>query len=376
MKKRVITTALAGLFVAPTIALADVTINGYVSEALQFGDSTAAGVKTDTDDVATGGGERFWFGASEDLGNGMTASASFTYTTSVSHSGTELVTRSGNVAIAGDFGTIQLGSGEIMYEIGQITDGYGADFSGSLDGTSVAGGLWNFTRIDDNFLRMDMAPMGPLKISMAYGLAGGQAAIAGKNYDSGMLQLNGVYDMGNGMLVDVAYASYTEIDPTTGFAFTNANAGGGANASPTGVADATGLRMTLKYTTEGGIFLAGTINDLEVQQDTAMDNVNNNYDALAVERKTYNFDIIYPVATGRVGLNYNSQSNAKADGSTISDSGRSAYTLYYQHDMGAATYLYAMYNKSDQDGNYSAAAAASTNSTEGTAIRFGIKFSF
>ena len=183
-----------------------------------------------------------------------------------------------------------------------------------------------------------------------------------------MLQLNGVYDLGNGLVLDVAYASYTEIDATNGFSFTP--------GSNTGVADATGLRLTAKYVTEGGMRVSGTINDMEVEQETALDMTNNNYDAKAIERKTYNIDIIYPIATGRVGLNYNSQSNAKADGSTISDSGRSAYTLYYQHDMGAATYLYAMYNKSDADGNYNAGVAASTNSTEGTAIRFGIKFSF
>ena len=132
MKKRVITTALAGLFVAPAIALADVSINGYVSEAMQFGDSTTPVTKTDSDDVRTGGGETITFGASEDLGNGMTAGASMTYTNSLSNGGTALTMRAGSAYLSGDFGRLSLGSGEIMYEIGQITDGYGADYDGSL----------------------------------------------------------------------------------------------------------------------------------------------------------------------------------------------------------------------------------------------------
>ena len=86
----------------------------------------------------------------------------------------------------------------MIYEIGQIIDGHGADWNGSsLQHTSIAGGGFNFTRVDSDVLIYSMNQVGLVKPTIVYGY-GNSAERAGVDtlggatggtYDDSLLQL-------------------------------------------------------------------------------------------------------------------------------------------------------------------------------------------
>jgi len=107
MKKTIIATAVSAALMAPVAAQADVTVYGRVHQGIklvnpEMGDST-------TDFVNVG--SRFGIKASSDVGNGMTASAHYEFTTSSDVPGAGVAnTRIATVGVSGGFGSVTLGN--------------------------------------------------------------------------------------------------------------------------------------------------------------------------------------------------------------------------------------------------------------------------
>ena len=71
-------------------------------------------------------------------------------------------------------------------------------------------------------------------------------------------------------------------------------------AQPAGAADATGMRLTVRYDM-GGIQLRGTYQMLELDSENTIDHAaSDHYDGKTVERDTMALNIVIPTATGRV----------------------------------------------------------------------------
>ncbi len=107
MKKTLIATAVSAALMAPVAAQADVTVYGRIHQGIalvnpEVGDST-------TDFISVG--SRFGIKASSDVGNGMTASAHYEFTTSADKPGDGVAnTRIAKVGLSGGFGSVNLGN--------------------------------------------------------------------------------------------------------------------------------------------------------------------------------------------------------------------------------------------------------------------------
>ena len=90
MKKKLLAIAVAGTFAAPTVAMAEWSLSGSVSQSVSVTGST----------VTLGGGSgSLGMSGSADLGNGVSGSASFSVTGSGGNA---------KVGLAGDFGDVKL----------------------------------------------------------------------------------------------------------------------------------------------------------------------------------------------------------------------------------------------------------------------------
>ena len=120
MNKTLIAAAVSAALMAPVAAQADVTVYGRVHNGIAI---SSANSTTDLN----GAGGRFGFKASSDLGNGLTASAQYEFSTSTDKPGTSKVrdadddatgdtadsvgqTRIATVGISGGFGSLNLGN--------------------------------------------------------------------------------------------------------------------------------------------------------------------------------------------------------------------------------------------------------------------------
>jgi predicted porin len=163
MKKSLIALAVAGAFAAPSAMAVEFTPTLYQSLAWSFNSDSVAGVATGADggtSIRSGGGSTIGFKFTDDLGNGMTAEAYVHITTSIPQGGQfDFQGRNGYVVLMGNFGSIKMGANEHVYEVGQIIDGWGADWFG---GNSV--GFWDAspTRLGlsgFNFTRQDLGSL-------------------------------------------------------------------------------------------------------------------------------------------------------------------------------------------------------------------------
>ena len=99
--------------------------------------------------------------------------------------------RAGRVGLRGDFGDVAWGMGEMIYEVGQIIDPHIADFSGnSLAHTAVAGGAFNFTRIDSNVLIYSMNQVGVVKPTIVYGYGNATEVTGADDVDGSVMVLH------------------------------------------------------------------------------------------------------------------------------------------------------------------------------------------
>ncbi len=104
MNKTLIAAAVSAALMAPVAAQADVTVYGRVHNGIAI---SSAGSTTDLN----GAGGRFGFKASSDLGNGLTASAQYEFSTSTDKPGTGVgSTRVATVGVSGGFGSLNLGN--------------------------------------------------------------------------------------------------------------------------------------------------------------------------------------------------------------------------------------------------------------------------
>jgi len=382
MKKTLIATAVASAFSLNAFADGHVSISGYAASGFEFGDSETGSDTTDGKTVPLGGNTFVVLSGHNDLDNGSQSYISMGFTTDITDGGTGVTMRFGKVGLRGDFGDVSFGSGEQVYEVGQIIDPHIADFSGnSLTHTQIAGDAFSFTRIDDNVLVYSMNQIGLFKPTLVYGYGAADedttetAATGGRatdTYDDGVLQLALDYNNGAGMNVQFAYAAYTDVDPVNTSA---ADDNSGFNGTAAGAADATGMRVTGSYDT-GGYIIKGTYQQLELDHAVAATGyTNTNYNGKTWKRDTMYLSLIIPVATGRVGAGYGTADDVSVDGVSINESGSKVYSLTYQYDLSANTYLFARFAKTSNDAEWTTTSADSEETTTTSQI-IGLKVSF
>ena len=357
MKKTIIATAVASAFSLNAFA-ADVNINGYLGAGFEFGDSEVNGVETDGKTMAGPANSMLIINVNDELDNGMTAYGSFGYTLYSMNLGAadQRFTR---VGLRGDFGDAAWGMGEMIYEVGQIFDGTSVDYNGGgnnteLSHTKLANGLFNFTRMDENVFIYSMNQIGMIKPTILYGF-GNDAEVTGDGtngttnnatYDDGMLQLALDYNNGAGMNAQFAYAAYTDVDPTSTISIAD------DGAQPAGAADATGMRLTVRYDM-GGIQLRGTYQMLELDNENTIDFADSDhYDGKTVERDTMTLNIVIPTSTGRVMVAYGSSDDASIDGVSAAETGMTNYSVGYYYDLSSNVLLGARFGKESEDANY------------------------
>ena len=379
MKKTLIATAVASAFSLNAFA-AEVSINGYTGAGFEFGHSETNGVETDNKSMANPANSQLIFNASDDLDNGMTAYAMFAYTHDSDTLGSGLVNRATRVGLRGDFGDVAWGMGEMIYEVGQIMYGATVDHNGGgnnseLTHTKLASGLFNFTRMDENVFIYSMNQVGLVKPTILYGFGsdaevtgdGNNGTTNGATYDDGMVQLALDYDNGAGMKAQFAYANYTEVSPTSTISIAP------NDGQPAGGADATGMRLTVRYDM-GGIQLRGTYQMLELDNENTIDFADSDhYDGKTVERDTMALNIVIPTSTGRVVVAYGSSDDASVDGTSLSESGVTTYKVAYYYDLSSNVYLFGHFGKQNEDANYG---TGDTDETSITTKVVGMRFLF
>ena len=131
MKKKLLAIAVAGTFAAPTVAMAEWSLSGSVSQSVSVTGSA----------VTLGGGSgSLSMSGSADLGNGVSGSAGFSVTGGGSGA---------SVGLAGDFGSVSLsgsgvtwaGSGILGTDATITTNGKTASFSVGLSETIAGLGI-------------------------------------------------------------------------------------------------------------------------------------------------------------------------------------------------------------------------------------------
>lgn len=380
MKNTLIATAVASAFSLNAFA-ADVSINGYLGSGVEFGDSTSAGAVTDGKTMGNAANNVIVFGISEDLDNGSQAYGSLVYTVNGTAQG-DLSTRATRIGLRGDFGDVAFGMGEMIYEVGMIVDAHLTDYAGNeLSQSAIAGGGFDFTRIDSNVLVYQMSPMGAFTPTIVYGYnntaelvsdasiedADGNAingGVANTTYDDSLMQVAIDYNNGDGLNAQFAYAAYTDVDPTSGVNH--------AAMTAAGVADATGTRLTVRYDT-GGMNIAATYATMEVDHAAEADYANDGYDGKTWKRDTMFLHVTVPVATGRISAGYGVADDVTVDGVALDESGTKVYNISYQYDLSPNTYLFARMGKFDAKANYD---LGNTDQNDTTSQVVGIKIGF
>ena len=386
MKNTLIATAVASAFSINAFA-ADVSINGYLGSGVEFGDSTTAGAVTDGKTMGNAANNVIVFGISEDLDNGSQAYGTLVYTVNGTAQG-DLSTRATRIGLRGDFGDVAFGMGEMIYETGMIVDAHMTDYAGNeLSQSMIAGGGFDFTRIDSNVLVYQMAPMGAFTPTIVYGYnnttelvvdgdgndvngaigdagAAVNGAIANTTYDDSLMQVAIDYNNGAGLNAQFAYAAYTDVDPQSGV-----NHGAMTNA---GVADATGTRLTVRYDT-GGMNIAATYHTMEVDHAADATYTNTGYNGKTWKRDAMFLHVTIPVATGRISAAYGTADDVTVDGVALDESGTKVYNVSYQYDLSPNTYLFARMGKFDSKANYD---LGNTDQNDVTSQVVGIKIGF
>ena len=107
MNKTLIAAAVSAALMAPVAAQAEATVYGRVHQGIAFVNNDEADSTTDFISV----GSRFGIKGSSDLGNGLTASAHYEFTTSADTAGDGVSnTRIATVGLSGAFGSVNLGN--------------------------------------------------------------------------------------------------------------------------------------------------------------------------------------------------------------------------------------------------------------------------
>ena len=106
MNKKLLAIAVSAAVMAPVASQADVTVYGRIHQTLEYNDTDS---KDSTTNIS-GGGSRFGFKASSDLGNGLTASAQYEFGTTTDRKAKIGALRVGTVGLSGAFGSVTVGN--------------------------------------------------------------------------------------------------------------------------------------------------------------------------------------------------------------------------------------------------------------------------
>lgn len=374
--KKLLITALAGLFIAPVISNAgEVTISGGIGSELCLSCKTkndTDGTTTDTDRINRQGFSILTIGVSEDLGNGTTAYASVTSKIDVTEAdasgavnNSNWSQQDGRIGLKGEWGNVMLTSREPIFELTHIVDLFGSqngDSGGTQDSlllTNIAQGLYAFTHVMPDMLSYQMAPMGNLNLELVYGWAGAEetgdgteGTTSGTTYDSSIMQIGGSYAMGN-FTIKGAYANHTEMDPNDGAGY----------ATASGAADVSGLVGSLTYDM-GNIKIALVLNDLEMDMANSTTFANSNYSGKSFERSGQTINIQYPISTGTLQFHTSMVDDIKIDGTALANSGAKNWNVGYMHNLSASTYLFASYVNVNREAQYDGTAATANQDEE------------
>jgi len=303
----------------------------------------------------------------------MTAEAFVHFTTNITKgSNATVVHRNGYVGLTGNFGAIKLGTNEHVYEVGQIIDGWGADWQGGNSvgfwtGSPTRIGLsgWNFTRQDTKSLWWTSPSWGGFVLDAAW-IGGPDNAGGTVNKDAEGAQLAAKWS-NSAFMFSGAWADYSDYSQQSG-AFGGGQNGGAffGETSCTGVndcMDATGLRFTFVWTAGWGN-LGITTNIMESELKTAV--------VQKTEVTTYSLTGTFNVASGRVIVNYVSADDQEINGVSINSSGAEGFDIGYQHDLSASSYVFARWESNEGDANYT----TSGQKIESDALMLGLKVSY
>jgi hypothetical protein len=374
MKKSLIALAVAGAFAAPSAMAVEFTPTMYESLAFSFNGSDLNGVTqpNDGNSVRSGGGSTIGFKFTDDLGNGMTAEAFVHITTNIPlGNSSTFAGRNGYVGLTGNFGAFKLGANEHVYEVGQIIDGWGADWfggnsvgfwTGSPTRLGISG--WNFTRQDLGSLWWTSPSWGGFVLDAVWITGPGGAAIGANTIDAEGVQLAAKWSNAN-WLVSGAWADYSDYALGAG----STQFGGGFQGDVSGTAtqqqDAQGLRFTVQWSTGWGN-VGGSVNFMESENKVSATNSKN-------EVTTYALTGTLNLASGRVILNYVQADDQDFGGAKVNDSGAMGWDIGYQHDLSASTYAFVRYEANEGDVNYDPTAGGKT---ETDALMIGMKISY
>jgi len=372
MKKSLIALAVAGAFAAPSAMAVEFTPTMYESLAFSFNSSEVNGVSQagDVESVRSGGGSTIGFKFTDDLGNGITAEAFVHFTTNIPLGNqSNFAGRNGYVGLTGNFGAVKMGANENVYEVGQIIDGWGADWfggnsvgfwTGSPTRLGISG--WNFTRQDLGSLWWTSPSWGGFVLDAVYVTGPGGAVVGANVTDASGYQLAGKWSNAN-WLVSAAWADYSKYSQTPGTQF-----GGGftndQSATATQSQDATGFRVTVQWTTGWGNIGAST-NIMESENTLVAGSKN--------EGTTYSLTGTFNLASGRLIANYVMAEDQDFGGAKVNDSGAYGYDIGYQHDLSASTYAFVRYEYNEGDTNYDPTAGGKTKQD---ALMLGMKVSY
>ena len=384
MKKSLIALAVAGAFAAPSAMAVEFTPTLYQSLAFSFNSAEVGGTtdaSADGESVRSGGGSTIGFKFTDDLGNGMTAEAYVHITTNLaSGNDFKLAGRNGYVGLMGNFGSFKLGANEHVYEVGQIIDGWGADWfggnsvgfwTGSPTRLGISG--WNFTRQDLGSLWWTSPNWGGVVLDAAYITGpGGAVSGLGLTEDAEGLQL-GVKWSNDAFMVSGAWADYSnygQADNSWSGGSGNTQFGGGFQGDESGSVDANGVRITFVWTAGWGNLGVST-NMMEAENTAVADSKN--------EGTTWSFTGTFNLASGRIIANYVQADDQDYEGAKVENSGATGFDIGYQHDLSASSYAFVRYEVNEGDENYQMADAAGINplgKTESDALMLGLKVSY
>lgn len=370
MKKSLIALAVAGAFAAPSAMAIEFTPTLYESLAFSINGDTLNGVETTSDgqSVRSGGGSTIGFKFTDDLGNGMTAEAFVHLTTNIPlGNSSDFSGRNGYVGLTGNFGAIKMGANENVYEVGQIIDGWGADWAGGNSvgfwvGAPTRLGIsgWNFTRQDLGSIWWTSPSWGGVVLDAAFILGPGGGVIGANPLDAEGYQL-AVKWSNSAFMVSGAIAEYSDYGLGAG----STQYGGGFQGDVSGNQQASGLRLTFVWTAGWGNLGAST-NIMSSEDKT-------NAAATKNEGTTYSLTGTFNLASGRVIANYVMAEDQDFGGAKITDSGATGYDLSYQHDLSASTYAFVRWEANEGDLNY---AGVGFGKTESDALMLGMKISY
>jgi predicted porin len=105
MNKKLIAIAVAGTFVAPTVAMAEATWYGRINTAVSYLNQDNADNSTDVKNISS----RFGVKGSEDLGNGLSAVYRYEFGVASDVADVQDNNRLSYVGLSGNFGTVTLG---------------------------------------------------------------------------------------------------------------------------------------------------------------------------------------------------------------------------------------------------------------------------